>query len=339
MRLLFVIIIIMLISFSCGRKVEDTAAKKAEPKKIEEKKDVNPQANEGEFTFKSGDLTLTARLVKPKGDKFSKLLLIIPDKGPIDIDATTQYEGMVVKPYRDLGDSLKLSGYATLSYNTHSYMLQSKGESFVKLTPKDDLRDIEALFKNIKDRKDLGDYKIYILGQGLGSYMAVKFAMDKEDIAGIILFNFNPNPLDKQIADDIDKKIKEENDLLKQSKDNDQKTLHETNIATLQYNKESVINDFKKLKELDKNANIYGFCRDWWIEESDLLNAIPLELKQIKAAISVININHDNDADVKRLIPNATVVTLNNTTSKMLLVNDDSLSREFLKEFLQTLKD
>jgi pimeloyl-ACP methyl ester carboxylesterase len=339
MRLLFVIIVIILFTLGCGKKKEDAVLKKAETKKIEEKKDTDASKNEGEFTFKSGEITLTARLVKPKGDKVSKLIMIIPDKGPVDMDATTQYEGMVVKPYRDLGDSLKLSNYATLTYNTHSSLLQDKGELYVKLTPKDDLKDIEALLKAVRGRKDLGSYKLYILGHGLGCYMALKFAEGKEEVAGIILFNFNPRTMDKQIMDDIDKKIKDENDLLKQAKNNDQKTLHETNIATLQYNKESVASEFKKLKDLNKNASIYGFCRDWWIEATDLLLNIPNEIKQITAPISVININHDNDVEIKKLIPNATVVTLNNTTSKMLIDNEDSFSKELLKELLQILKE
>ncbi|MBN1232697.1 MAG: alpha/beta hydrolase [Candidatus Coatesbacteria bacterium] len=338
MKILVILLISLLIA-GCKKK-DSGQPKKVE--KIEDKKEIVAKKElPGEFKVKAGDLEISARLAIPENLKNPcPVLFIIPDKPPKDKDNTLSVEGLVAKSYRDLTIELNKSGIAVATYDSRPFILQKKGGMYSNVSFSRNYEDAKAVFEEIKKSKNIDPENIYILGHRLGGQFAIRLAAENENLAGLILFNFDPNPIEKQVSAEIDKRIEEQTALMNKTAISDQKQVFETNIATLKYNKDKFMRDFLSIKQRKEDLILMSFGKDWWFEASNWTNDYPNVLRKIKSPVSLIciELKKENEPVFARIFPNSRLEVLKNTDENMLVPENSEISQEFVKALLPHLK-
>lgn len=338
MRILAILLISLLL---VGCKKKDKELQKKVEKTEDKKEIIAKKELPGEFKVKAGDLEIGARLSIPENLKNPcPVLFIIPDKPPKDKDNTLSVEGLVAKSYRDLTMELNKSGIAVATYDSRPFILQKKGEMYTSVSFSRNYEDAKAVFEEIKKSKNIDLENIFILGHRLGGQFAIRLASENENLAGLILFNFDPNPIEKQITAEIEKKIEEQTALMNKATLSEQKQAFETNIATLKYNKEKFMKDFLSIKQRKENLVLMSLGKDWWIEASNWTNDYPNVLRKVKCPVSLIciELKKENEPVFARIFPNSRPEVLKNTDENMLIPQNTDISQEFVKALLPHLK-
>jgi uncharacterized protein len=162
--------------------------------KAEEFRELDVTANPGEWEL-PGTLTL------PKGNGPFPAVILLHDSGPQDRD---QSFGPNL-PFRDLAGGLATKGVAVLRFDkrtkVHGFKIVKQN---IHLTIKEDvLDDALAAAALLRSRKDIDAKKIFVLGEGLGAYLAPLIAQRDEKLAGLILLAGNSRPVPEVLIDQL----------------------------------------------------------------------------------------------------------------------------------------
>ena len=143
---------------------------------------------------------LDARLTMPRvsgGEKVAGVVLI-HGSGPHDMDETVAFDGLVMKPFKDLAWGLSSKGVAVLRFEKRTKahpmkFMQIKGMTVWDLSVEDALKAVEML--RADDRID-GE-RIYVVGHSYGGYLGPRVLERDTRVAGLVSLMGNVQPIEK----------------------------------------------------------------------------------------------------------------------------------------------
>jgi dienelactone hydrolase len=150
--------------------------------------------HERDVTIGNDQWKLPGTLTLPKGDgPFAAVVLVHPS-GANDRDATKG----AGKPFKDLAEGLASRGIAVLRYEKRTQLYRGvKPASVDEETVTDAARAVALL----RTQKEIDGRRVYLLGYGLGGYVAPRIAEEDGKLAGIILFAANARPIEDVALD------------------------------------------------------------------------------------------------------------------------------------------
>jgi dienelactone hydrolase len=151
-----------------------------------------------EITIGADNWKLPGTLTIPNGQGPFPAVVLVPDSGPSDRDATVG----AVKVFRDLAEGLASRGIVALRYEkrTRQYAAQMTGTSY---TIGDETTDDAAnAIAALRTQPEVDGRRIFVLGFGVGGYVAPRIAAEDGKVAGLILLGANEHPLEDLILED-----------------------------------------------------------------------------------------------------------------------------------------
>lgn len=157
--------------------------------------------SEQPLTLVNGNFELPGTLTIPNGDGPFPAVVLLQDVGPHDQDETVGPN----KPLKDLAWGLATRGVVVFRYTkrTLKYGEQSNSDP-AKLTVDDEtMSDAHAAVTLLGKQAKVDPKRIFVVGQGLGAYLAPRIAGNDPQIAGIIMLAANTRPLEQLLLDEV----------------------------------------------------------------------------------------------------------------------------------------
>jgi dienelactone hydrolase len=155
--------------------------------------------HERAVTVGEGDWKLPGTLTVPNGDGPFPAMVLVHGAGPNDRDETVGG----LRPFKDLAEGLASRGIAVLRYEkrTRQYRTKMAGRPY---TPAEEVTDdaVKAIAL-LREQKEVDPKRVFVLGEGLGGYLAPRIAAEDGKLAGIIVFGGNARPLEDAILDQL----------------------------------------------------------------------------------------------------------------------------------------
>lgn len=127
-------------------------------------------------------------------------VVFVQDTGQNDADLTYR----MPKPYRDLAAGLGQLGIASLRYDQRTLKHAAKID-FDKLKVREEIvEDALAAWKVMREREELKDRPLYLLGFGRGGTLLPEIAGSLEGVAGIILLSAVSRPTEEALTDQME---------------------------------------------------------------------------------------------------------------------------------------
>jgi dienelactone hydrolase len=158
----------------------------------------------------NGAFELPGTLTLPNGNGPYPAVVLLHDAGPHDEDETIGPN----KPLKDLAWGLASHGIAVYRYmkRTAKYGEKSNADP-AKLTVDDEvMSDARAAAGILAKQPKIDSSRIYIIGMGLGGYIAPRIATGDPQIAGIVAMAANTRPLEKELLSAVQYVAKEDAD-------------------------------------------------------------------------------------------------------------------------------
>ena len=151
-------------------------------------------------TFGEDEWKLPGTLATPKGAGPFPAVLLVQDFGPIDRDDS---HGVITKPFRDLSDGLASRGVMVLRYEKR--LRQYSGGMTGKPYTADDetVDDAVAALAFLRAQTGVDPKRVYLVGHGLGGYLAPRIASEDGKLAGMVIMAANERPLEDLMLDDL----------------------------------------------------------------------------------------------------------------------------------------
>jgi dienelactone hydrolase len=149
----------------------------------------------------NGAFELPGTLTLPNGNGPFPAVILLQDSGPHDEDETVGPN----KPLKDLAWGLASHGIAVYRYmkRTAKYGEKSNADP-AKLNVDDEvMSDAKVAGGMLAKQPKIDARRIYIVGQGLGGYLAPRIASGDPQIAGIVALAANTRPLEKGLLSEI----------------------------------------------------------------------------------------------------------------------------------------
>jgi uncharacterized protein len=143
----------------------------------------------------NGAFEMPGTLTMPNGNGPFAAVVLLQDSGPHDEDETIGPN----KPLKDLAWGLASHGIAVYRYTkrTAKYGAKSNADP-ARLTVDDEMMsDAKAAIALLAKQPKIDSSRVYVLGAGLGGYLAPRIASDDPQIAGIVMMAANTRPLEK----------------------------------------------------------------------------------------------------------------------------------------------
>jgi pimeloyl-ACP methyl ester carboxylesterase len=140
---------------------------------------------EQEIRFTSGEIELAGTIALPGSDGPFPGVLFIAGSG--QVDRNDNHKKIRINAFYDISHHLAHNGIASLRYDKRG-VGQSDGDYWAAGFY-DRVQDALAALQHLKHRKDIQPEKIFILGHSEGSFIAIRLAGSKADVAGIILLS------------------------------------------------------------------------------------------------------------------------------------------------------
>lgn len=156
----------------------------------------------------NGAFEMPGTLSLPNGNGPFPAVLLLQDSGPHDEDETIGPN----KPLKDLAWGLASHGIAVYRYvkRTAKYGAKSNADP-AKLTVDDEvMSDARAAEAMLAKQPKIDSSRIYIVGLGLGGYIAPRIASGDPQIAGIVGLAANTRPLEKELLSAVQYIAKED---------------------------------------------------------------------------------------------------------------------------------
>ena len=156
----------------------------------------------------NGAFELPGTLTLPNGNGPFPAVVLLQDSGPHDEDETVGPN----KPLKDLAWGLGSHGVAVYRYmkRTAKYGEKSNADP-AKLTVDDEvISDARAAVAMVAKQPKIDSSRVYIVGGGLGGYLAPRIATGDPQIAGIVEMAANTRPLEKVLLSTMEYVAKED---------------------------------------------------------------------------------------------------------------------------------
>lgn len=157
--------------------------------------------SEQPLTLVNGNFELPGMLAVPNGEGPFPAVVLLHDSGPHDQDETIGPN----KPLKDLAWGLATHGIVVFRYTkrTGKYGAQSSADP-AKLTVDDEtISDAQAAVALVGKQPKVDTKRIFVVGHGLGAYLAPRIAGDDPQIARIVMLAANTRPLELLLLDEI----------------------------------------------------------------------------------------------------------------------------------------
>jgi hypothetical protein len=157
--------------------------------------------SEQPLTLVNGTFELPGILTVPKGDGPFPAVVLLHDSGPHDQDETIRSN----KPLKDLAWDLATHGIVVFRYTkrTLKYGDQSNADP-AKLTVDDEtMSDARVAAALVGKQPKVDPKRVFVVGHGLGGYLAPRIAADDPQIAGIVMLAANTRPLEQLLLDEV----------------------------------------------------------------------------------------------------------------------------------------
>jgi dienelactone hydrolase len=151
-------------------------------------------------TFGDDEWKLPGTLAVPKGAGPFRAVLLVQDFGPKDRDDS---HAVITKPFRDLSDGLASRGVVVLRYEKR--IRQYSGRMSGKPYTADDetVDDAVTALAFLRGQSGVDPKQVYLVGHGLGGYLAPRIAAEDGKLAGMVVMAANQRPLEDLMLDEL----------------------------------------------------------------------------------------------------------------------------------------
>lgn len=150
--------------------------------------------HERDLTIGEDQWKLPATLTLPNGNGPFPAVVLVHGSGANDRDDTKGG----TKVFRDLAEGLASRGIAVLRYEKRTQIYRSIKPANVDEETVTDAARAAAL---LRTQKEIDGRRVYVLGHGLGGYVAPRIAEEDGKLAGLILFAANARPIEDVALD------------------------------------------------------------------------------------------------------------------------------------------
>jgi dienelactone hydrolase len=140
---------------------------------------------------------LPGTLTYPTGKTGSPAVVLVPDSGPSDRDATV----VATKVFRDLAEGLSSRGIAVLRYEKRARQYAAKMSTTSYTIDDDTVHDAVEAVALARTEPEVDPKRVYVLGFGVGGYIAPRIAGDDGKMAGLILLGAPEHSLEDLILE------------------------------------------------------------------------------------------------------------------------------------------
>ena len=153
---------------------------------------------EREVTVGGGPWKLPGTLTVPVGQGPFPGLVLVHDSGPGDRDESMG----AVKVFRELAEGLASRGVVVLRYEkrTRQYPQASQAKDYT--VEKETLEDAGLALALLRAQPEVKPGRVFLLGYGLGGYVAPRIAEADGKLAGVVIVNANARPLEDVTLDE-----------------------------------------------------------------------------------------------------------------------------------------
>ena len=144
-------------------------------------------------TVGSDEWKLPGTLTVPAGNGPFPAVVLVHGSGPKDRDETVGG----TKIFRDLAEGLASRGIAVLRYEKRTLQYRGKMAGLHGMTvAEEEVDDAMRAAELLRQQKEVDPKRVYVLGHGLGGYVAPRIAEEDGKVAGLILLGANARPLE-----------------------------------------------------------------------------------------------------------------------------------------------
>ena len=150
--------------------------------------------------FGEGEWKLPGTLAVPNGAGPFPAVLLVQDFGPKDRDDS---HGVVTKPFRDLSDGLASRGVVVLRFEKRlrQYAARMSGKPYT--ADEETVDDAVVALAFLRAQPGVDPKRVYLVGHGLGGYLAPRIAAQDGKLAGIAVMAANQRPLEDIMFDQL----------------------------------------------------------------------------------------------------------------------------------------
>jgi hypothetical protein len=150
-----------------------------------------------DVTVGTDEWKLPGTLTYPTGKTGSPAVVLVPDSGPSDRDATV----IATKVFRDLAEGLSSRGIAVLRYEKRARQYAAKMSTTSYTIDDDTVHDAAEAVALARTEPEVDPKRVYVLGFGVGGYIAPRIAGDDGKLAGLILLGAPERSLEDWILE------------------------------------------------------------------------------------------------------------------------------------------
>jgi hypothetical protein len=150
-----------------------------------------------DVTVGSDEWKLPGTLTYPTGKTGSPAVVLVPDSGPSDRDATV----IGTKVFRDLAEGLSSRGIAVLRYEKRTRQYAAKISSTSYTIDDETVHDAAEAVALARTEPEVDPKRVFVLGFGVGGFIAPRIAGDDGKLAGLILLGAPEHSLEDWIME------------------------------------------------------------------------------------------------------------------------------------------
>jgi dienelactone hydrolase len=150
-----------------------------------------------EVTVGSDEWKLPGTLTYPAGKTGSPAVVLVPDSGPSDRDATV----IGTKVFLDLAEGLSSRGIAVLRYEKRTRQYATKISSTSYTIDDETVHDAAQAAALARTEPEVDPKRVFVLGFGVGGFIAPRIAGDDGKLAGLILLGAPEHSLEDWIME------------------------------------------------------------------------------------------------------------------------------------------
>ena len=150
-----------------------------------------------DVTVGSDEWKLPGTLTYPAGKTASPAVVLVPDSGPSDRDATV----IGAKVFRDLAEGLTSRGIAVLRYEKRTRQYATKISSTSYTIDDETVHDAAEAAALARTEPEVDPKRVFVLGFGVGGFIAPRIAGDDGKLAGLILLGAPEHSLEDWIME------------------------------------------------------------------------------------------------------------------------------------------
>ena len=151
-------------------------------------------------TFGEDEWKLPGTLAVPSGAGPFPAVLLVQDFGPKDRDDS---HGTLTKPFRYLSDGLASRGVVVLRYEKRlrQYAARISGKPYT--VDEETVEDAVLALAFLRAQPAVDPKRVYLVGHGLGGYLAPRIAAQDGKLAGMAVMAANERPLEDIMFDQL----------------------------------------------------------------------------------------------------------------------------------------